>query len=119
MHKSLQGIADMANETFSPKVYHFSTKKNCNYTLPGRMVVENAFWRFKARWRRLMKRNMQVENIPTVVVAVCVLHNICEVHNETFYDSWLARINDNDNHRPQSMIQEVLRLEDPNKFKRH
>ena len=70
----------------------FTTSAPNNYRLSrGRILVENAFGRLKARWRRRMKRNdMQVENIPIVVVTACVLHNICEVHNETFDDSWLA-----------------------------
>ena len=50
-----------------------------------------------------MKRNdMQVENIPIVVVAACVLHNVCKVHNETFDDSWLASTNDDALPQPQA-----------------
>ena len=37
-----------------------------------------------------------------LVVAACVLHNICEVHNETFDDSWLASINDDALPQPQA-----------------
>ena len=46
-------------------------------------MVENAYGRLKARWRRLMKRNdMCIDNIPTIVTAACILHNV--VHSETF-----------------------------------
>ena len=55
-----------------------------------RMVVENANGRLKAWWRRHVKRNdMQVNNIPCVVAAACILHNMCEVHGETFHEVWL------------------------------
>ena len=62
-----------------------------NYRISrARVVAENAFGRLKARWRRLMKRNdMHTQNIPTVITAACVLHNLCEVHGECFNESWL------------------------------
>ena len=56
----------------------------------GRVVVELAFGRLKARWRRLSKQNdMLVENVPTVVGACCVLHNICQIHGDAFNNEWL------------------------------
>ena len=59
-------------------------QKNFNYRIcRGRVVVEIAFGRLKARWRRLLKQNdMHIENIPNVVGA-CVLHNICEIHDNS------------------------------------
>ena len=68
-----------------------SEKKKFNYILSrGRIVTENAFGRLKARWRRLMKRNdMDVSRVPPVVLACCILHNICEVHGESFSRTWL------------------------------
>jgi len=67
-------------------------QKHFNYRLSkARIVVENAFGRLKARWRRLMKRNdMDIEHIPTVITACCILHNICEIHGEYFNDTWLT-----------------------------
>ena len=57
--------------------------------------MENAFGQLKGRWRRLLKRNdMLVENVSTVVAAACVLHNVCEIHNEPFNDSWLSADSD-------------------------
>ena len=42
-----------------------------------------------------MKRNdMNISHIPTVVTAACILHNICEIHGETFNDSWLREVDD-------------------------
>ena len=29
-----------------------------------------------------------VENVPVVVATACVLHNLCEIHGESFDDSW-------------------------------
>jgi len=31
---------------------------------------------------------MNIENIPHVVAACCILHNICEIHGDTFNDNW-------------------------------
>ena len=59
----------------------------------ARIVVENSYGRLKARWRRLMKRNdMNIDNIPHVITAACILHNICEIHGESFNDAWLREI---------------------------
>ena len=73
-----------------------SSEKIFNYKLSrARIVVENAFGRLKARWRRLLKRNdMSLSNIPTVVAACCILHNVCEVHGERFNDQWLEPLSE-------------------------
>ena len=57
--------------------------------MSSRIVVEIALGRLKSRWRRLLKQNdMLVENVPTIVAAACVLHNMCEIHRDAFDDSW-------------------------------
>ena len=44
-----------------------------------------AFGRLKARWRRLYKKiDMHINNVPNVVLACCILHNICEIHGDEF-----------------------------------
>ena len=44
----------------------------------------------KGRWRCLLKRNdTSVHDLPKLVAACCVLHNICEVHGESFCEEWL------------------------------
>ena len=69
-------------------------QKTFNYRLCS--VVENAYGRLKARWRRLMRRNdMCIDNIPTVVTCACILHNVCEIHGESFNDAWLREVEGN------------------------
>ena len=35
---------------------------------------------------------MIVENVPTVVGACCILHNICQIHGDTFNEEWLQDV---------------------------
>ena len=69
-----------------------------NYRLSrGRVIVEIAFGRLKARWRRLSKQiDMDISNVPNVILACCTLHNICEIHNDSFNDEWLQQSDDFD-----------------------
>ena len=71
-------------------------QKNFNYHLSrARIVVENAYGRLKARWRRLCKSNdMNIQNVPTVITACCILHNVCEVHRDRFNESWMEEHSD-------------------------
>lgn len=37
-----------------------------------------------------MKRNdTNVSFMPTLVTACCILHNLCEIHGDSFDDNWL------------------------------
>lgn len=76
-----------------------SQQKLFNYRLShARVVVEHAYGRLKGRWRCLLKRlDVHVRDVPELVAACCVLHNMCEVHGDTFDDSWLEGT-DNCNH---------------------
>lgn len=67
-------------------------QKKFNYRLSrARIVAECAFGRLKARWRRVLKRNdMNLQHVPTVITACCILHNLCEIHGESFNDAWLS-----------------------------
>ena len=70
-------------------------------------VVEIAFGCLKARWRRLLKRNdMMVKNVTDVIAAACVLHNMCEVHGESFNESWSS--SDSTAHSASVAIREAL-----------
>ena len=79
---------------FATSPFLTSEQKSFNYRISrGRVVVEIAFGRLKARWRRLNKQNdMFVSNVPNVVAACCVLHNVCEIHGDTFNDEWLQDV---------------------------
>ena len=65
--------------------------KNYNYRISrGRVVVEMAFGRLMARWRRLNKKiDMHVGNVANVIFSCCILHNICEVYGDMFNEEWL------------------------------
>ena len=55
-----------------------------------RVVVECAFGRLKGRWRSLLKRNdVRIDHMTTLVTACCILHNMCEVHQDSFNAQWL------------------------------
>ncbi|KAL0337258.1 UNVERIFIED_CONTAM: protein ALP1-like [Sesamum calycinum] len=46
-------------------------------------VAKESFIRLKARWSCLQKRTeMKLQDLPVVLGACCVLHNICEMRNE-------------------------------------
>uniref|UniRef100_A0A8C3T5Y6 DDE Tnp4 domain-containing protein n=1 Tax=Chelydra serpentina TaxID=8475 RepID=A0A8C3T5Y6_CHESE len=75
--KPYTGALDSEKELFN---YHLS---KC------RMVVECAFGRLKGRWRILLTRSdLSPKNIPIVIAACCVLHNLCEIKGETFMLGW-------------------------------
>ncbi|XP_065437712.1 uncharacterized protein LOC101931329 isoform X1 [Chrysemys picta bellii] len=72
-----------------------SEKELFNYPLSKcRMVVEYAFGRLKGRWRSLLTRSdLSETNIPIVIAACCVLHNLCESKGETFMAGWEVEAN--------------------------
>ncbi|CAM4607227.1 unnamed protein product [Lepidochelys kempii] len=72
-----------------------SSQELFNYRLSKcRMVVECAFGRLKARWRSLLTRlDLSETNIPTVITACCVLHNLCESRGDTFMAGWEVEAN--------------------------
>ncbi|CAM5167171.1 unnamed protein product [Eretmochelys imbricata] len=67
-----------------------SSQELFNYKLSKcRMVAECAFGRLKAHWCSLLTRlDLSETNIPTVITACCVFHNICESKAETFMAGW-------------------------------
>ena len=73
------------------KSYNYHQSRAC-------IVVENIFGRLKARWCRLVKRlDMDVEKIPVVVTACCILHNMCVIYGDTSKDTWLDDLISSDN----------------------
>ena len=75
-------------------------QRQYNYRIcRARIVVKNCFGRLKTRWRRLLKRlDADVDNIPNIITACCVLHNMCEVHGESFVDSWMEDVSNDSLH---------------------
>ena len=69
-------------------------QKRFNYRLSkARVVVEHGYGRLKGRWRCLLKRlDVDVRDVPELVTACCILHNICEVHGEQFSEEWLEGV---------------------------
>ena len=69
-------------------------QRHFNYHLSrARIVVEFAFGCLKGRWRSLLTRNdTDVCFLPTLVTACCVLHNLCEVHGDSFNNNWLTDV---------------------------
>ncbi|XP_053218796.1 uncharacterized protein LOC128400548 isoform X2 [Podarcis raffonei] len=69
-----------------------SAKEAFNTTLSRcQEPLEEAFSRLKGRWRCLTGRNdCAVENLPRLISACCVLHNICEEKGEAYEETWEA-----------------------------
>jgi hypothetical protein len=69
-------------------------QRTFNYRLSrARVVVEHAYGRLKGRWRCLLKRlDISVSDVPGLVAACCVLHNMCEIHGDSFSEEWLEGI---------------------------
>ena len=72
---------------------------NFNYRhSQSRVYIENAFGRLKARWR-ILKRPLdtKLKQVPTIIGACCILHNICENANMPLPQC------DDDNHETSQM----------------
>ena len=71
-----------------------SQQKLYNYRLSkARVAVEHAYGRLKGRWRCLLKRlDVDVVDVPELVAACYVLHNICEVKGDGFDEEWIEGI---------------------------
>ncbi|CAM4567585.1 unnamed protein product [Lepidochelys kempii] len=62
-----------------------SSKEQFSYRLSKcRMVVECAFWTFESALAQFTQLDLSATNIPVVIAACCVLHNICESKGEMF-----------------------------------
>ena len=57
------------------------------------MTVENTFGRWTGCFRRFLKRvDIDVDALTYIVVASCIIHNICELRKDNFFEEWLAAI---------------------------
>ncbi|XP_067871924.1 uncharacterized protein [Heterodontus francisci] len=77
-----------------------------NYKLnQAHTVIHDAFGRLKARWQCLLKRNdCSLELIPTMITACCILHNICEKHNDGFNNDWLGVLGQEEFPQPNQIV---------------
>lgn len=76
------------------------------YLNSGRVCVEIAFGRLKARWRRLIKRiDLHYSYVPHIISACCILHNIVETRKEKFLQVWEHIVNESNTamQQPQSL----------------
>ena len=35
---------------------------------------------------------MDLENVPHVIAACCILHKVCEIHGDSFNEEWLQEV---------------------------
>ena len=67
--------------------------------------MEITFGHLKARWRRMTKQNeMNVTNVPNIITACCILHNMCEIHSDTFNEQRLEDINTEESDGTESVL---------------
>ena len=71
--------------------YLSAQQKQFNYRLSkARVIIEHTYGQLKGRWRCLLKRlDIDLEFVPELVPACCVLHNICEVNGDPCNSDWL------------------------------
>ncbi|XP_030621103.1 protein ANTAGONIST OF LIKE HETEROCHROMATIN PROTEIN 1 [Chanos chanos] len=78
----MKPFPDNGHLTQQQEVFNHKTSK-------ARVVVENTFGRLKGRWRCLQKRNdCSLERVKSMVLTCCVLHNLCESHDEEYREEW-------------------------------
>ena len=79
----MKAFPDTGNLSQQQQTYNFRLSSAC-------VIVEHAYGWLKGRWNCLIKRvDVNVKDVPELVTASTVLHNICEIHSESFDDKWL------------------------------
>lgn len=67
----------------------------------ARHMAEEALLRLRARWQCLSKRNdCGLDVIPTMILACCILHNLCESHGDIFKAEWQEEIAQGESPQP-------------------
>ncbi|XP_008397501.1 putative nuclease HARBI1 [Poecilia reticulata] len=62
---------------------------------------EEALLRLRARWQCLSKRNdCGLDVVPTMMLACCILHNMCESHGDAFKAEWQVEVCEAENPQP-------------------
>ncbi|XP_024122851.1 putative nuclease HARBI1 [Oryzias melastigma] len=64
-------------------------------------VSEEALLRLRARWQCLSKRNdCRLDVVPTMILACCILHNMCESHGDAFKTEWQVEVAETESPQP-------------------
>ncbi|KAF0044090.1 hypothetical protein F2P81_003248 [Scophthalmus maximus] len=73
-----------------------------NRRLAGALrVSEEALLRLRARWQCLSKRNdCGLDVVPTMILACCILHNMCESHSDAFKAEWQVEVAESESPQP-------------------
>ncbi|XP_023235760.1 protein ANTAGONIST OF LIKE HETEROCHROMATIN PROTEIN 1-like [Centruroides sculpturatus] len=59
-------------------------------------AIKETFARLKGRWKILMRRcDIKLEDVNKIIVACCILHNICEKNGDAFLNEWYVDNIDN------------------------
>ncbi|XP_061599935.1 uncharacterized protein LOC133462621 [Cololabis saira] len=65
-------------------------------------VSEEALLRLRARWQCLSKRNdCGLDVVPTMILACCILHNMCESHGDAFKAEWQEEVAEAESPQPK------------------
>lgn len=65
-------------------------------------VSEEALLRLRARWQCLSKRNdCGLDVVPTMILACCILHNVCESHGDAFKAEWQVEVSSSESPQPK------------------
>uniref|UniRef100_A0A674F409 DDE Tnp4 domain-containing protein n=1 Tax=Salmo trutta TaxID=8032 RepID=A0A674F409_SALTR len=60
-----------------------------------------ALLRLRALWQCLSKRNdCSLDVVPTMILACCILHNVCEAHGDLFRGEWHGEVTKGENPQP-------------------
>lgn len=64
-------------------------------------VSQEALLRLRARWQCLSKRNdCGLDVVPTMILACCILHNMCESHGDAFKAEWQVEVAEAESPQP-------------------
>ena len=89
----MKGFPDSGNLTRAEKHFNYRLSK-------ARVIVEHTYGRLKGRWRCLLKRlDVSTASVPGLVGACCVLHNLCEMHGDSFDQEWMEGVNTHESTR--------------------
>lgn len=57
--------------------------------------------KLRARWQCLSKRNdCGLDVVPTMILACCILHNMCESHGDVFREEWQHEVAEAESPQP-------------------